>query len=405
MPVKQPLGDVQERQPGSGRLWKAGLAALVSAALLSVQAAAQQADMRFAGACQRANRQITIVGVGDVLPHQPLQTQAATAGTYEPFWANVMPLLHQADIIYANLESPLAAGVNRSGQAVTDPGFAWDNNVYTGYPLFNANPHLAIDLAHSGFTIVSTANNHALDRGPLGVDRTIEALQAAGLPFTGTRHTGTDTPFYTVINQDGWNIAFIACTFFTNGLPDPNHQVLTCFDDRDFLLQQVSALAHNRSIDAVIVTPHWGDVENSQTVSPRNIELGHQLIDAGATAVIGTHVHVVQTWEKYTTADGREGVIAYSTGNFVSNQSDTYNHIGMAVFVGLSKDLFGRVWINGVRYHLFNVHRYPHRVESLTANDAGATTILSTLHGMLGTDRQLQPGQAVVTNPECSAGG
>jgi hypothetical protein len=317
----------------------------------------------------------------------------------------VMPLLHQANIIYANLESPIAAGVNRSQRVVTDPGFAYDNNVYTGYPLFNANPHLAIDLAHSGFTIVSTANNHALDRGPLGVDLTIEALQAAGLPFTGTRHTGTDTPFYTIIDRDGWRIAFIACTFFTNGLPDPNHQVLTCFDDRNFLLQQVAALANDRSIDAVIVTPHWGDVENSQTVVPRNIELGHQLVDAGATAVIGTHVHVIQPWERYVTADGREGLIAYSTGNFVSNQSDMFNHVGMAVFVGLSKDFRGRVWINGVRYHLFDVHRYPHRVESLTANDAGAGQILSTLHGLLGTDRQLQPGEGVVTNPECATGG
>ncbi len=387
--------------PWAGRALRAGLAAFLSVTLFAVQASAQL-DMRFANACQRSFRQIIIAGVGDVLPHQPLQSQAAAAGTYEPFWADVMPLLHQADILYANLETPIAAGVNRSQQAVADPGFTFDDYVYTGYPLFNTNPHIAGDLQHSGFTIVSTANNHALDRGSLGVDRTIEALQAAGLPFTGTRHTGTDTPFYTIIEENGWRIAFIACTFMTNGLPDPHHQVLTCFDDEDFLLSQVSALAADRSIDAVIVTPHWGDVENSQTTSPRNIELGHALIEAGATAVIGTHVHVVQPWERYVASDGREGLIVYSTGNFVSNQSATFNRIGMAVFVGLSKDRQGHVWVNGARYHLFTVHRYPHRVESLTpTNDPEAATIFQTLQGMLGTDRQLQPGERVVTNPEC----
>lgn len=45
------------------------------------------------------------------------------------------------------------------------------------------------------------------------------------------------------------------------------------------------------------------------------------MIDWGADLVIGNHPHVTQPAERYKTKDGREGYIAYSCGNFVSNQS------------------------------------------------------------------------------------
>ena len=52
---------------------------------------------------------------------------------------------------------------------------------------FNYHPSLIEDLRGSGFDVVSTANNHAADRGALGMDRTVEALRAGGIAFTGTR--------------------------------------------------------------------------------------------------------------------------------------------------------------------------------------------------------------------------
>jgi hypothetical protein len=39
---------------------------------------------------------------------------------------------------------------------------------------------------------------------------------------------------------------------------------------------------------------------------------------------VGHHPHVLQPVETYTTADGRNAVIFYSLGNFLSNQSRTY---------------------------------------------------------------------------------
>src|SRR5690606_34246744 len=129
-------------------------------------------------------------------------------------------------------------------------------------PLFNASPQLALELMQSGFDVISTANNHALDRGSIGVDLTIETLKEVGIKFTGTRHSEeAEAPWYTIVDKRGWRIAFLACTFSTNGLPDRAKQVLDCFKDTDVILKTVNTLSQRNNIDAVIVTPHWGWTE------------------------------------------------------------------------------------------------------------------------------------------------
>jgi poly-gamma-glutamate synthesis protein (capsule biosynthesis protein) len=77
--------------------------------------------------------------------------------------------------------------------------------------------------------------------------------------------------------------------------------------------------------DAVVVSLHWG-VEYETQPRTDDVELAHALADAGALVVLGHHPHVLQPVELYRRADGRTAVIAYSLGNFVSNQSRRYVH-------------------------------------------------------------------------------
>ena len=44
-----------------------------------------------------------------------------------------------------------------------------------------------------------------------------------------------------------------------------------------------------------------------------------ELAEAGAVAVLGMHPHILQGWERYVTPTGRETVLIYSLGNFVSH--------------------------------------------------------------------------------------
>jgi poly-gamma-glutamate synthesis protein (capsule biosynthesis protein) len=52
--------------------------------------------------------------------------------------------------------------------------------------------------------------------------------------------------------------------------------------------------------------------------------MAHKMLEAGASVIVGHHPHVLQPVETYQTTDGRNTVIFYSLGNFLSNQSRSY---------------------------------------------------------------------------------
>ena len=269
--------------------------------------------------CTSGDR-INIALVGDLLLHGPLQRRAyASDDGFLAIWGAVLPLLRNADITYANLEGPVAKGVSRSFRAGNDPGRVFDNRVYTSYPLFNYHHSLLDDLVSSGIDVVSTANNHALDRGGLGADLTISALRERDIAFTGTIARGTPRTFSPHTSSRLGNIAWIACTYGTNGISDRGDQVLLCFADRAELLAEVSRLARDPATAAVFVTPHWG-VEYQSRAGRRQRNLAQDLAEAGATAIVGAHPHVLQQLEVIDTSDGRRVPVLYSLGNFVSNQ-------------------------------------------------------------------------------------
>lgn len=353
-----------------------------------------QGPLYFAEAC-RPGARITIAAVGDIVLHSALQRQAYAVPTgHHSLWAPVEPLLRAADVTWANLEGPCANGVNSAGLEVRDPGRVFDWEVYSSYPMFNYHPSLLRALTESGVDVVSTANNHALDRRDLGADRTIDQLRAVGLNYAGTRRTNEpDAPWFTLTDVKGVRIAWVACASESN-IPDPKKQILYCNDGSGALLSQVQALSTSFGIDAVIVTPHWGAEFEHR---PRDLEssLAHAVLEAGATAVIGTHPHVVQPWEKYVTHDHREGFVMYSLGNFVSGQTGLDKQSSLILYLGLTKGADGAVTINGVRHVPLEMHSAPYNVDRAV----GASLSLTTR--ILGIWNRVEPDERVVTNPAC----
>ncbi len=322
----------------SARGWLLAALAGVAAAIMTVPALAS--TMLFDNACAPADR-LTVVAVGDLLFHRPIQIIALAKGnTYRQFWKPLDGIIGGADLAYANLEGTVADGVAGGGDPAKDPGRRFDGRVYGARPgalYYNYHPSLIDDLQGSGFDVVSTANNHAMDRFSLGADRTVDNLDRRQLPFTGTRKAGeTSRPWSTLTRAKGFTVAWLACTFDTNGNPDRKGQVLLCHGQKDTVLAEVRRLVADPAVDAVVVTPHWGE-EGDRDPIRRDRELAAELIIAGASAVIGTHPHVVQGWAKMQGAGGHEGLVVYSTGNFISNQRRPAQRTGLAVVMELTK--------------------------------------------------------------------
>jgi poly-gamma-glutamate synthesis protein (capsule biosynthesis protein) len=220
--------------------------------------------------------------------------------------------------------------------------------------MFNYHPSLVADLKDAGIDVLLTANNHALDRQSLGVDRTIEAIQAAGLPYTGTRHRGRmDAPWYAVtpatVGGVTYNVAWLGCTYGTNEIPDPNHQVLYCYEQQDEVLATLRDLAARPDIAAVFLVPHWGR-EYRHDPNPPQRKLALAALEAGATGVIGTHPHVLEPFETYRTSDGRETFVAYSLGNFISGQSSLARRTSVILLLALMPDGKGKLAMSDLRF-------------------------------------------------------
>lgn len=360
-------------------------------------------DIEFAAACEPGTDEVVIGAVGDVLLHGRLQRQAYThPDGAESLWFGISDLMQQADIMYANLEGPTAPGVNISGRDVTDPGLRFDDVVYTSYPQFNYHPSLLDGLMQSGVDVVSTANNHTLDRRSLGADRTIEELERRGLPFTGSRLSTSDSDeWWTVVQHGDVKLAFLACTYGTNGIPDNDDQVLWCYEHADEIEGMVRTLSARSDIDAVIVTPHWG-AEYTAIPSDRQFDLSHRLLDAGALAIIGNHPHVIQPWERYVTSDGRETFAMYSIGNFVSGQSHLPRRTTLLLYLGLFRGEDGQMKVRGARYVPLHMTRTSDMI-TLQAVDRAGNFGDSREHviELMGASNLMMPHEPIVTNPQC----
>jgi hypothetical protein len=350
--------------------------------------------LEFRDACRPGDK-LTISAVGDVLLHTPLQTQAYEQG-YGSLWKGVQGLISRADISYANLEGPTARGVDAYGANVRDPGKVFDGRVYSSYPQFNYHASLTQGLVDLGIDVVSTANNHSLDRRGLGVDRTIEALRAQKLPYTGTRAKAeSSAPWHTVTKKNGFSIGWLACAFGTNGIPDPGHQVLNCFSDTAELLSEVKTL--KSKVDAVIVTPHWGE-EYVYEPQASQKKLARQLLDAGALAVLGSHPHVVEPWEKYLTADGRETFVIYSLGNFVSGQTSAPRRASLVLYLGLTRGEDNVTRINGVRYVPLTMNKWKVQPSDVAEQSSETRAIVEKMYGK---DNLLNSREPLATQPAC----
>jgi hypothetical protein len=367
--------------------------------LSSFELNASQKPLRFPDACV-PGKQIVIAAVGDILLHHDLQLKASTSG-FESLWQIAIPYLKAADVAYANLEGPVAAGINGTLHEVRDP-LVWDYSVYTTYPLFNYHPSLPAALKHSGFGIVSNANNHALDRSYVGINKTIDALDQTGLLHVGSVKSDATIVPAKIIDVQGVRIAWIACTEHTNGNSDRFNQVLHCYrpTDRALIVSTIQQLKTN--VDAIIVAPHWGD-EYHPHENHEQMVFAHEVLDAGATAVIGAHPHVLEPVEKYTTKDGRSTLISYSLGNFVSHQPAIPTRSTVILLIGLTKTNSETI-VNGVRYvpmYMEN-HSGPENLRlRMIANTPEDQIARHVIAEAIDEKRALY-SLPIVTNPECA---
>jgi capsule synthesis protein PGA_cap len=358
---------------------------LAAMMLLSSNILAAQ-DLSFAARCSHSWDRATISFVGDILVHRAIyESVVSNSKRFASTWKRAIPYFTKADFSVANLEGPAAMGIDAQGKDHGDIGFVYDGVVYSGTNfVFNYHPQILAELVQSGMDLLTLANNHSLDRRSIGVDRTLQAAESYKMPTVGTRMSKDPSgDFHRVMDINHIRVAFIGCTEMTNGMPDPANQVLRCYND-DRLMRTIKDLSVRADVDAVIVYPHWG--QEYQPAPDKSQKLyARKYLEAGATAVVGSHPHVLQPWEIYRTKDGRETLIAYSLGNFLAGQPGLEKQTGVIIYLGLSKEGSGKAKVFGVGY----TPTYRDGVEIYPIESHGNPSVLAHAAKFFGTNGRL----------------
>lgn len=268
---------------------------------------------------------VTINLVGDLMCHLPQTLNAKlNNGEYDfnPSFEFVKPILQNADFTIGNLETTFAGTVQS----------------YAGYPAFNSPDAFCSAIKNSGFDFLVTSNNHSMDTREEGLVRTIEVIKKHGLGYTGTFNSQMDRDSIRVLNKNGIKIAVLNYTYGTNGsYPKPDHAyMLNLIDSVEITNDVKSAL--NKMADIVLVFYHMG-TENIQEPTKAQKDAVRFAIQAGAKIVIGAHPHVIGPTEiTYSEAVKDSVFVAYSLGNFLSNQYWRYTDAGVIMKLKIEKN-------------------------------------------------------------------
>ena len=180
---------------------------------------------------------ITLLFVGDLMQHKAqLEAARTSQGNYDysPCFSLVKEQISKADIAIANLEVPLGG------------------KPYAGYPAFSAPDEFLYTIRDAGFDILLTANNHCLDRGKKGLERTILMLDSLHIAYTGTYRNKEERQqrYPLLIHKNGFRIAFLNYTYDTNGIKPTSPNIVNYIDKT--VMQQDIDTARTWQPDAII---------------------------------------------------------------------------------------------------------------------------------------------------------
>lgn len=147
---------------------------------------------------------------GDVMcEYTRLESYQKPTGGYDfsPMFSDVADDFGNSDLMVANLETPLAG-----------EGLRYSYKKYN----FNTPDELGSALKDAGVHLVSTANNHVLDRGVEGLERTLDTLDRIGILHTGSARTTEETK-PVIVDVKGMRVAVLSYTYGTEAPYNHNY--------------------------------------------------------------------------------------------------------------------------------------------------------------------------------------
>ncbi len=245
-----------------------------------------------------------ITATGDLLLEDGF-VNAFGKGSWNDYMNDLSPWFAKDDWTLANLEVPIAG--EELGLAGADY-------------CFNAPAQTAGNLKTNSIEYVTLANNHAMDRGVEGLEKTIGHLDENEIGHTGAFLSEEDRDTVSFADVNGIRIGIVSWTYQTNQVADTDWRVNQFYDASSSMIPVLMddiARARQES-DCVIVCMHWG-TEFTYELNEAQMLLSQQIADAGADVIVGNHPHTIQPAAWLTGTNGNRTLCFYSLGNLISS--------------------------------------------------------------------------------------
>lgn len=259
-----------------------------------------------------------ISAVGDILCQMDMIEDAQTEDGYNfnQMFTGINKFINTSDIRIGTLETNFL------------------DQEFSGAKKYNAPIEFLQAVKQSGINLVSVAHNHELDYGEEGLNTTVEKIKDQGIDITGLKENPEFTG--TIKEIRGIKIAFLGYTY---GL-----------SNEEELLEEVKAKANIYSEELakkdiefakansnyIIVIMHWGDVNKSE-ISEYQRGITGFLVENGVDMILGSHPSVVEPMEIIQNSEGKNILVAYSLGNYISSLKYENADVELILNIEISK--------------------------------------------------------------------
>jgi poly-gamma-glutamate capsule biosynthesis protein CapA/YwtB (metallophosphatase superfamily) len=233
---------------------------------------------------------------------------------YDYPFLRLRPLLDSADLVIANLETPLT-------DVLSSP-YEGNKTLHRDHP-----EKAAAGLQRQGIKVVSLANNHALDYGWPGLEQTMRVLRTHGIESFGAGRDkkAAGKPWIRDLDIGGQTVSLVVVGAYAYRQRYEAMYAIYAEEDRPgvFQLKEEDVLARIKALRAadpaafVVAFPHWG--WNYRWKNEQQTELAHLMVEAGADLIVGHGAHMLQEIEAY-----RGKWIIYGVGNLMFGSVGRY---------------------------------------------------------------------------------
>ncbi len=255
-------------------------------------------------------RTARISAVGDILCQMDMIDDAKIDDGYDfsHMFTGISKFVKNSDIAIGTLETNFVDGK------------------YSGVRKYNSPIEFLKAVKDSGIGLVSLAHNHVLDYGTQGLETTISKIKEQNIEITGIKNKVDEEKTKEQENSDftgnikeinGIKVAFLGYTYGLsneNEVTDEEKKSANIYSEE--LAQKDIEYAKQNS-NYIIAIMHWGDV-NSSEISEYQRNITAFLVENGVDMILGSHPSVVEPMEIIQTEEGKNVLVAYSLGNYIS---------------------------------------------------------------------------------------